>query len=295
MKKTTNFSLFAFILFLFLVPNISHSAFIFQTEESSIELSYKRFNFEVNESTATSPDMRDTGILDGVRLAYSHSNKETQIFYKLILEHMESNYSNFEGVNMLSDAQGLTYEKMTVKNSFRTIEGNFGLLFKRGANKLPFDLILYTGFGYHYWKREFQGNVRFNQEYSWQYIPVGFKMEYSLTPKLSVALDVAAKLTTKARLHANLRDAKGGGITVKTNPGSDLGRKVGGRVEVPFIYRSSSTKGWSYILTPWIDITQTIEKDSADFYVEGVGPVSWVEPALEVVKTGVTIGLFREF
>ncbi len=303
---TTIFSLF---FLLTLLQETSHSAFVFQSEESSLELSYNKYYLKTTDNLegAPTPDSghgKDSGNLDGVRIVYTHSNKKSQLHYKLFLEQWAGGTTDFEGFNMMSYPQNKTLipEIMKVENDLKTYELQLGLIFKRGLNKLPFDFTLYTGYGIHIWERKFSGegnSVKFRQEYTWGYVPVGFKINYNMTSKLSVGLDVAAKLVTRARLRANLNGAAGNGITANTNPGANLGRRVGGRVEIPFIYTTSNSKGWSYIITPWVDIMQTVEKDQMAFDVSlngtPIGTYTWTEPAIKKIATGMAIGIYKTF
>lgn len=298
---TTTISVF---LFLFLItPQISHSAFVFQSEENSLEISYNRFHLNTTDNLDTAPSAKDAGNMHGARIVYTNYKKESQIHYKFLLEHVENGFSDFKGYNMLTYPQGKTApERMEVENGFRTYEVQLGVKFRRGLNNLPFDITLYTGYGYHLWQRTFSGeggSVRFQQEYTWNYVPVGFKLDYNFTSKFSVGLDVTGKLTTKARLRANLKNLAGNGMYIPSNPGSNLGRRVGGRIEIPFLYKTANTRGWSYIVTPWIDIMQTVEKETLVFaaFQNGapIGDYTWTEPAITRVTTGMALGIYRNF
>jgi len=248
------------------------------------------------------------GHMESYRIAYTHLYKKRKTFFKMTFENANNQESSFRGLNMLSGAQAIPgagglYEEMTVRNTLRTYELDFGLFFKGSTTKQAFDLYLYTGYGYQAWFRRFKGldvgSETFTQEYNWGYIPVGFKVERNITNKLSISLDVAAKLITKATLQAHLTDTlqPGGSLIVYDDPGMNLGKRAGGRAEILFTYRGGQSKTWTYIFGPWIDITQAIVKEELSFVENSGVPFTWtwVEPDLEIIRGGITLGIMREF
>lgn len=163
-------------------------------------------------------------------------------------------YTDFAGGDLTFDGsnQGGTPVRFTDSSQrFFKFEWNIGYVQKIGSN---FQLIPYMGYGYRYWlrgKAKVTSTFRsFEEEYSWSYLPIGLKVDYTINDRWSLGATTAVNFMFNGKMKARLSQV----IAGSNDPEFDLGNKAGFSVELPVTFRF--TKNWAIVGTPWYEYSQ---------------------------------------
>ena len=130
---------------------------------------------------------------------------------------------------------------------------------------------LYTGLGYHYWRRgdagEDFGVARFREDYSWAYLPFGLRAEKQLGRDWRLGLGAEGRLPIAPSLKAYLSQLDPG----LNDSSLSLGSRVGCRVEAPVAWTLSRESRWGVEIgfTPWFEYSAIGE--SGVFYASSSG------------------------
>ncbi len=227
-KLMTCFVLLIFIL----LPGNAISA------NSAVELGFTYFYFDYKEDLPPGFKSTETGWLPGVYGSYEYS-KKSDVYAKLFASYAAADIT-FDGTRQ--DGVPITFSDS--RQRFFKFEGNIGYNLPAGDRA---SLIPFTGYGYRYWER---GQTRttpsfseVQEDYSWSYIPVGIRLDYTATDKLSLGLAAQANFMFNGKMRIPAYDAD-----------FDLGNKVGFYVEAPIRYHL--TYNWFLSLTPWYEYSQ---------------------------------------
>lgn len=145
---------------------------------------------------------------------------------------------------------------------------------------------IYTGIGIHNWDRDLLGASGYLEQYSWKYIPIGYRSEFKMNDKWDAAIDVAVKFPVNATLNTS-------GGTYDSQQFT-LGNKPGFKAEIPFTYKMSSQL--SLAVTPWYEYSAISQSNTVPLTLNGVS-TGWVtdEPNSNTHQYGVDIGVAYNF
>jgi hypothetical protein len=206
--------------------------------------------------------------MNGVHLSYKNQDPATKQYWKIAYDRTNQN-TNYNGYKQ--DANGAyTIPWQTITNDKIT---NTEITFGNPVSDTNSEYV-YTGVGFHNWDRNITGSGGYLEQYSWGYIPVGYRSEYRINNKWGGALDVAAKFMFDGQMNASPLSGT-----------FNLGSKVGFKAELPYTYKADSQ--WSMILTPWYEYSGISQSSNS---ISG-----YVEPDSMTHQYGVDVGISYTF
>jgi len=241
----------------------------------TVEVGLNHYHFGYSESIGDT----ETGWMNGIHLSYKNQDKDTKQYWKITYDQTNQN-TNYNGSIQETGARrsqqtqtitNIPYQGIT-NDSITDTEITFANPVSYGSNAY-----LYTGLGFHNWDRNLMGPYGYLEQYSWNYIPVGYRLEYKVNDKLSGALDVSARFMFNGQMNASI-----------VNGTFTLGNKIGFRAELPYSYKMNSQ--WSAVVTPWYEYSGIAQSNSIDS-----GGSTWQEPDSMNHQYGVNVGVSYTF
>lgn len=250
----------------------------------TLEFSGSEYHRHYQESI---PDY-ETGWMNGIHLSYKNQNNQTKEYWQVIYETSNHNDSYFGG---LQDAAGnyMGAFNTTTKNSIK----NYEVIYANpiGDSKHSY---AYIGIGSYSWDRTVLGQASQDvadstEKYSWKYIPIGYRNEYSLSDKWDGAVNVEMRNPFQSIMKAI--DPSG------IDPFQvNLGRMPGFKIECPFEYKMNNQ--WSLSITPWYEYWAIGQSNYVDQTVNGVvqtdgngGTYVVSEPSSKALQYGINLGV----
>jgi len=266
--------------------SMTWSGLCFAEESASntqtMELDLKHFHFDYQEDIGDS----ETGVLNGVRIAYKSQNQDTKQYWRLLYEKTSQN-TNYNGAIQNLIAGTTTPYQGTTNTNITTTEIILANPISDQKNAY-----VYTGYGYRSWGRNLTGSAGYLENYSWSYIPVGYRYEYKVNDKWDGAVDVAVRF-----MFGGGMDASGGGFDSQH---VKLGNKPGFKAELPYTYKMNSQ--WSFVVTPWYEYSAISASNVVPLTAGGVqvvdnsnNPLYSQEPNSNTHQYGVDIGVNYKF
>jgi hypothetical protein len=244
------------------------------TAENIIELGLKNSYFNYNEEDYDGSWLdSETGWLDGIHVAYKNKNPDTNQYWQITYEQTDHD-TQYDGSYW--DGTPCT---STTDNKFNTAEFIFANPISDMGNVYGF-----IGVGFRSWERIL--SVSQSEKYSWWYMPVGFRWEYSVTDKWEGAVDVTAKIMFNGKMKGYMTDYD--------NTKVNLGNKPGLKIALPCTYKISSQVG--LIITPWYEYSSIGQ--SNEVLLTGSGPYAGYytyEPDSTTNQYGIDLGIKVSF
>lgn len=206
----------------------------------TVEVSGKDVHFNYSESIGDS----ERGWLKGYHLSYKSQDKDTKAYWKVSYDHSHGN-TVYDGA--LSN--GTPY-KGTTTNTVSDTEVTYGVPINEKATQY-----VYAGIGTHKWDRNMLGQYGYDEQYSWDYLPVGYRYEYTAGNKVHGAIDASVQFMFNGKMDSS---DIGGEFT--------LGNQPGFKIEAPITYQMSSKFG--VVLTPWFQYSSIGESNVVMGYYE---------------------------
>lgn len=202
-------------------------------------------------------------------------------------------YTDYAGADLTFDGtnQGGTPLRFTDSSQrLFKFEWNFGYVYQAASNV---QVIPYIGYGYRYWLR---GKPKitptfstFEEEYSWSYLPLGVKADYTINGQWSVGAMLAVNFMFNGKMKARLSQVLAGG----NDPEFDLGNEPGFYAEMPVTYRF--TQQWAIVGTPWYEYSQ-IGKSNTLIFTQNNSLVGFAfEPASRTNQYGFRLAASYSF
>jgi hypothetical protein len=254
------------------------------SRNSSIQLGFTYSDFDYREDLDPPHKSTESGRLKGGYGFYEYS-APSHAYGKLFLGYSDSDVT-YDG-----STQGGT--PLTFSDSRQKIfkfEVNVGYSIPLGKNT---SIIPFLGYGYHYWERG-QGRItpafiEYEEDYHWNYIPLGFKIEHALADRLKLGFTAQMNCMYNGKMKVRTSEV---GLT--GNDGTfELGNRVGFYLELPL--RFDLTK-WLFInVTPWYQYIRIGESDRLDL-VLGNQVVGYAyEPSSRTNWYGINLGVGFSF
>lgn len=221
-------TILAVILFLGLLPAAAYA-------QQSFESSFMIYNFDFREDCPPPLKSTEEAWLLGSHLAYQYLGEKNNIYGRLLFEYARAN-TDYDG----TDQQGTPLVGTTL-NTFFTGEADIGYRFALSRHS---HLIPYAGFGYRFRNRDLGA---YSEEYDWQYVPLGLRIQYQPHPRWEMALDIALRFVVNASVKVNLSEIS----TSIDDAEANLQNDIGFYIALPITYRFDSR--WSLALTPWYE------------------------------------------
>jgi len=249
------------------------SARSYDTRYSSLEFGLIYYYYDYKEVNEPPPfKSTESGWLPGIYLGYEY--KKPSDVYTKIYGHIAGGDLTYDG-SVLQTGAPFSYDS---NHFFFKVEGDIGYTVPISDKLL---LIPYTGYGYRYWRRGETENIRgvwsYKEIYTWNYIPVGVKLDYAVDNRWSIGGNAAVHFMFGGRMTAYLSERSSSLSDLEF----DLGNEPGYYVEVPVSYRFD--KNWSFNFTPCY---QYSEIGKSNIVAGGA-----YEPASETKQYGVNLGV----
>lgn len=151
------------------------------------------------------------------------------------------------------------------------------------------NIAFYTGFGYGYWKRGLGGAVPYSEDYTWKYLPLGFRGTYQIDKKWAVGADLALWIIVAADIKVYFSEIDSN----YNNPETKLENKLGWKLEIPVNYRLA--KHWSLVLAPAYEFYSFGRGDDFTITYAGVPVARGYEPSSRTHKYVVRLSLKVDF
>lgn len=209
------------------------------------------YYFDYHEHIPAPAKSTEKGVLPGLQLMYHAPIPSQPLFIRGRLDFAAGN-TTYDGT--LQDGKN-TPHKTTTENIIFEGEGNLGFKVLCEAYSC---LSLYTGIGFHFWKRDIQGSAGIWEDYSWPYIPLGVNYYLGLHPNVSVSPDVAMIVPFAGSMTAHTSEWH----PLIDNTTVTLGTVVGFRAQLPLtVLLSRSGQIVSLTFSPWFEYTGIGESD----------------------------------
>jgi len=225
------------------------SARIYDPRYSSLEFGIMYYYYDYKEVNEPPPfKSTESGWLPGIYLGYEY--KKPSDVYTKIYGHIAGGDLNYDG--SASTPSGVTFPfSYDSSHFFFKFEGDIGYTVPISDKLL---LIPYTGYGYRYWRRGETENIRgvwtYKEIYTWNYIPVGVKLDYALDKRWSIGGNAAVHFMFGGRMTAYFSEIS----SSLSDYEFDLGNKPGYYIEAPVRYRFDNS--WSFNFTPWYQYSE---------------------------------------
>jgi hypothetical protein len=194
-----------------------------QTTET-VEVSGKDFHYNYDESIGDS----EKGWIQGVHVSYKVQNNQHKNYWKLSYDHSKGD-TNYDGA--ITNGITQTPYKGKTDNTITEAELTYGTPVDRKGKQY-----VYAGIGYHKWTRDLLGEYGYTEDYSWNTFPVGYRYEYTASPKLHGAIDASLQIMFNGKMETKSSEYS-------------LGNKPGFKIEAPVTYQMD--QHWGIVLTPW--------------------------------------------
>lgn len=224
----------------------STSARIYDTRFSSLEFGIMYYYYDYKEVNEPPPfKSTESGWLPGIYLGYEY--KKPSDVYTRLYSHIAVGDLTYDG-SVLETGAPFSHDS---NHFFFKFEGDIGYTVPI-SDKLK--VIPYTGYGYRYWRRGETENIRgvwsYKEIYTWNYIPVGVKLDYAVDNRWSIGGNAAVHFMFGGRMTAYLSEIS----TSYSDYEFDLGNKPGYYIEAPVRYRFDNS--WSLNFTPWYQYSE---------------------------------------
>lgn len=256
-----------------------------QTNTQTFQIALKDYHVRYGEDAQD----YESGWMNGLRLAYKNQNPDTKQYWRIQYERTKH---DDQYIGALQDMSGnITPYNSTTKNNIVNKEFIF-------ANPLPDskNTYGYVGIGFHNWDRRVLGTSTLDdsiEQYSWKYIPIGYRHEYKINDKWDGAVDFAFRITFDGKMKA---PASNGFSSMDFKLGNDPGFKL----ELPFTYKMNSQ--WSLSLTPWYEYWHINQSNwvpaiynGAPVFDSNGNQLGFVEPNSKTFQFGIDIGINYQF
>jgi hypothetical protein len=156
-----------------------------------ISVGYKAINLDYQESVPEKPEFKsqERGYIPGFFISTT-TNREYPLYFYLNLEYVKGDEVYDGGIQ----------EKDTII-PFKGITNSSFFQFDLGARYRievtdEFNIIPYSGFSFRSWDRNIEQDnpAGIEEIYSWMYFPLGLKIDYALTDRFTVLLDLYSNL-----------------------------------------------------------------------------------------------------
>jgi hypothetical protein len=260
-----------------------HSAIpLQQTASLSIGLT----SFDYKEEWTPPDKSTENGWLFGVALQYSvKGGSEVPLFGRLAFDFSPSGTEY--GSNVVDNFGRSRDFTSNSKDWFSRFELNAGYILYKLAGS-SFDITPYTGYGYRFWRREIasaEGMLGYTEDYSWSYLPIGVRGDYTIDRSWSVGVDLALRVMVSGSIHI--------GLEMYKNPTLTLGKRLGFHMEVPVEYRI--TPGWALGASMWYEYSAIDQSNYSEKVVIGNQYGQVYEPASRTHQFGFAVKGMIEF
>jgi len=198
-------------------------------------------------------------------------------------------HTDFASANVTYDGttQGgtpVTFDDHNRQNLFK-YEMQIGYAFALRDNLL---LIPYAGYGLRFWERG-QSKITsayrsYVEDYFWNYIPVGVKVDYTVNEKWSVGGSLAAHFMFGGKMKAYVSEVQ----PVVNDQKFDLGNEIGYYIDVPVTFRI--TPRWSVVATPWYEYSAIGKSNTVNVTYNNTLTGYAYEPASRTHQYGIRLG-----
>jgi hypothetical protein len=218
----------------------SAAATVRHTFESSPMLYY----FDYREKIPLPLKSTEENWLMGSRFAYGYGKGTRGLQGRILFEYARAG-TNYDG----TDQEGTALNGVSV-NTFFTGEVDLGY---RVPNPLAekSHLMPYVGLGYRYRDRDLD---LYSENFNWQYLPLGLRLDYQLSPGWNAVVDLSLRFMLKAAVKVRLSQLD----PELNDPQEDMGNEIGYKIALPVSYRIRPQ--WSMTFSPWyeqIDLGRT--------------------------------------
>lgn len=253
-----------------------------QLHEHSFELLFMGYHLGYTEELPPPLVSQETGWLPGVAAAYTYGGSNNPIYLNVTGEYTNMS-TDYNGGFQLANGGFFPFQNQT-SNIFARVEGTFGFTILRSYGRLPADLIVYGGYGYRTWKRDLgsaYGIPGYEENYSWNYVPIGVRSDVGWMPGFSAGLDISARVMV------------GGSIAIFdhafNNPTLDLGNQVGWKIALPCQYEL--TGHLALLASPWYEHSSIGQSNSSAPALIGNLYYTLSEPPSGTNQVGLNVGL----
>lgn len=241
----------------------------------TVEVSGKDLHFNYNESIGDS----ERGWIKGYHLSYKSQDKETKAYWKVSYDHSHGNTVYDGAVTNITTNVSTPYVG-TTNNTVSDTEVTYGVPINKKATQY-----VYVGVGYHKWDRDMLGQYGYDEQYSWNYLPVGYRYEYTSGSKVHGAIDASVQFMFNGKMNSSDNGAD-----------YNLGNQPGFKIEAPVTYQMSPKFG--LVLTPWFQYSSIGQSNTIEYtaaYGGNLYDISSNEPHSMNHQYGVNLGLSYTF
>lgn len=237
------------------------------TKELELDFKYYYMNYKEVDTDESFLDS-ETGWLNGFNLAYKIQIPNTQYYGQI----------NYEITNHKTDYDGFTWGGVPAQGTTSNQIINVEILFTSPITLMP-NSFLSFGLGFHRWYRDLLAIQK--EEYSWFYIPIGYRWNKNINNKWEVALDITAKVMFKGQLTGIFSDYD----IVRV----DLGSKPGLKIDLPLTYKLNSN--WAMTIKPWYEYSSIGQSNWVLLTQDGIPVASVSEPDSTTHRHGIDFGV----
>ena len=212
---------------------------------ASLEAGAGYHHFDYREDLNPPLKSTESGWLPSAYASYTYQ-RPASLYIRL--------YADYAGADLTFDGTTQSGTPVRFEDSSQRLfkfEAHFGYVLQPEDH---FQLIPYIGLGHRYWlrgKAKITPTFRsFEEEYSWSYLPVGLKADYTLNRQWSIGATLGANIMFNGKMTARLSHVLAGA----NDPEFDLGNKVGYYAEMPVTY--TFARNWALVGTPWYEYSQ---------------------------------------
>lgn len=171
----------------------------------------------------------ERGVLPGLSLGYLVEPEGAPWFLSIGVDGLNG-YTAYSGGSIDRSVQ----VTRPTSDSMIDAEVNAGLTLLRPDRSTRVEL--YTGIGYHYWRRGDAATVGgvgfFREDYDWWVLPVGMRIERDLGGRLTAALDVEGRFSFAGTLRAHLSQLSSDWSDASVGLGGEPGVRVSLPIEL---------------------------------------------------------------
>lgn len=221
----------------------------------------------------------DFGPFFGLVFGYDY-RKSNMIYGAVDLGYSWGNVT-YDGSILDFENQSVYPKRSDSNNQIFNVETRIGYTFS--PRSLPELMITpYLGIGYLQWNRD----IKYDETYNWEYVPVGLYTTYDVTQVFTVGLNAKAMRMVNGKIHINLDSS-----SIHLH----LGNRWQYGFEFPFIFNLDTRKIWDVRFIPYF-YKKNIGKSNDKLVSIYIYPnIKVEEPSSSTYETGAKIEIGYSF
>lgn len=258
MTLKANFTIWLLATLLFSLANTSLAASrsneFFVKSPYTVEIlgTYNYYSLESRSPiNTTGRDYTEKGTLFGSRATLTYKGVTNNFYAKAAIDYTVDR-TKLNGTDRFG-VQKNTY----VKNDYDRKEMNFGYLFK-DSKEIPFVVAVYSGFGTRTRGKKFDNADGYFEEYSWSYIPIGLRADYSYGQRFFGYFDFVARFQHNSEVDMALSNVNAACPDIDITLGDEVGFK--GEASISYMHKGAI----ALTFAPWFEYTETDGSDPFD-------------------------------